>query len=190
MLAAIDFSEVKKVFWIYEAFMAQPKNTEIDPVVLAQPTPKLEYFGESGVQMGWAGFICQFQATRSPKLNMKYGMIIRVPFFHEKPCFRFCSSGRAHTNPEMGDGLPAREIPTPHFHRVDSRGILMAYQPAPLLDPEECGKIASNPQLGANLFCQEANLFSPNGGFVALKTWATELDMSTDDPLDGANFPP
>jgi hypothetical protein len=90
----------------------------------------------------------------------------------------------------MGDGFPARTIPTPHFHRVDSRGILMAYQPAPLLDPEECGKIVSNPQLGANLFCLEANLFSPNGGFVVVKSIAAELDLSTPDPLDGETFPP
>ena len=124
---------------------------------------------------------------------MKYGFRVFAKYFHEKPVFRFCSRGLTHVNPETGDGLPARAIPTPHFHRVDCDGILIAYQSPPLLNPAECDLIVSDPQLGANLFCQEGNFCSPSGGFVVIKTFAAELDLSnieSVDPLDGATFPP
>jgi len=121
---------------------------------------------------------------------MKYGLKLFAAYFSEKPCFRFCSRGSPHVNEERGDGLPARAVPTPHFHRVDSGGILYAYQSDPLLNPVERDEILCNPQLGANLFCQETNLFSPNGGFVEVKIMATEFDLSTGDPLNGATFPP
>ena len=51
------------------------------------------------------------------------------------------------------------------------------------------GKIISDPQLGANLFCQEMNLSSPGGGIVKLKILPAEFALSSEDPLDGATFP-
>ena len=153
----------------------------------------MEYLGSSTVRFGWAGFHCVFEAAKSPKTVLKYGFRVTAKHFHEKPCFRFDSGGPAHINPETGDGLPARMVPTPHFHRVDNRGILIAYQTAPLLNPAERDRIVSDPQRGANLFCQEGKLFSPSGGFVVVKFFAAELDLSNHkivDPLAGATFPP
>lgn len=122
---------------------------------------------------------------------MKYELKIFANEFGDgRPCFRFCSRGGPHTNQETGDGLPARVVPTPHFHSVDKHGILQAYQTPLLENLEEAAKIARNPQLGTNHFCQVANLFSPSGGSVVLKIIAAELDLSRDDPLDGANLPP
>jgi hypothetical protein len=91
LCAEIDFTGMSAALPTFEVFMAQPKTTEADPLVLFQDNPKVEYFGRSRVLTGWSGFECDFEATKSPKQNLKYGMIIRTPFFHEKPCFRFCS---------------------------------------------------------------------------------------------------
>ena len=188
--AEINFPRVARQLAVFEAFAAASKIVEIHPVVLTRDSTKVEYVGKAEVGLGWAGFPCRFEATRSPKVNMKYGLKLFAKYFDEKACFRFDSAGPTHMNEETGGGLVARMVPTPHFHRVDNNGILYAYQTAPLLDTAERAKIISSPQLGANLFCQEANLFSPNGGFVVVKIMATELDLSTGDPLDGATFPP
>ncbi len=188
--AEIWFPQVQKEFSVYEALLGQSKIAEEHPVALTQKAAGVEFIGNSRVALGWTDFHCEFEAAKSPKSTIKYGLKLFAGYFSEKPCFRFCSRGSPHVNEEMGDGLPARAVPTPHFHRVDSGGILYAYQPDPLLNPVERDQILSNPQLGANLFCQEANLFSPNGGFVVVKIMATEFDLSTDDPLNGATFPP
>lgn len=190
LCAETYFPKVKQEHSFYQAFESASKITDDHPVILTQESPKVEFKGESEVQFGWNGFDCQFIATRSPKSRMKYGLKIRADYFGEKPCFRFCSRGAPHMNEETGQGLAARLIPTPHFHRIDNRGILYAYQKPPLVDPVESSKIINDPQLGTNLFCQETNLFSPNGSFVVVKIIATELDLSTGDPLDGATFPP
>lgn len=133
---------------------------------------------------------CVFEAAISPKRVTKYGLKIFAEEFDPKPCLRFCSRGPAHINRERGLGLEDRLVPTPHFHKVTEQGIMVAYQPLPLFDPEECARIVDDPQLGTNLFCQETNLVSPSGGPVVLKIIAAELALSTVDPLSGATFPP
>ena len=189
--AEIDFQKVGKAYHIFEAFVAHCKIAEISPLILVRKSAKTECLGRTRVEMGWSGFPCEFVAIRSPRSRMKYELKIFAEEFGDgKPCFRFCSRGNPHTNQETGDGLPARVVPTPHFHSVDKRGILQAYQTPLLEDPEEAAKIASNPQLGTNHFCQVANLFSPSGGSIVLKIIAGELDLSRTDPLDGANLPP
>lgn len=191
--AEISFQKVEKEFGCYEAFMGATKIVETSPLVLVQPNPKLEFIGNSMVSFGWAGFHCVFEGAKSPKAVTKYAYKVFAKYFHDRPCFRFDSGGPSHMNPETGSGLPSRKVPTPHFHRVDCNGILMAYQTPPLLNPEERDRIVSDPQKGANLFCQEGNLCSQNGGFVEIKTFAAELNLVNSksiDPLAGATFPP
>jgi hypothetical protein len=191
MIAAqIDYPKIGQSYSVYQAFVAQNKTTDSDPVFLRQPKPKVDYSGSTAVQMGWSYFPCEFEATRSPKALMKYGLRLFASKLDDKPCFRFCSRGHIHINEEMGAGLAARAIPTPHFHRIDSRGILEAYQTPPLADPEECDRIMRDPQRGTNYFCQETNLFSQNGKPILLKIIVSEwFDLSTSDPLRGATFP-
>ena len=188
--AEILFPKIGRAFSVFETFMAQSKIASAAPLILTQPTPKVEYRGNTPIQIGWSNFHCEFVATRSPKTRMKYALKIFANQFDEKPCFRFCSSAHTHINHETGDGLPGRSIPTPHFHTVDNDGILRAFQTPPLEDPVESVKISSDPQLGTNHFCQVANLFSPSGGSIVLQFFAAEFDLSTADPLDGATFPP
>ena len=170
--------------------MEQNKIAAESPVSLVQPSANLEFRGVSAVALGWANFHCEFEAVRSAKSKRKYALKLFAKHFDDKPCFRFDSAGPAHMNEEMGQGLPARSIPTPHFHWVDSDGIMRARQTPPLVHPVESVKISSDPQLGTNHFCQVANLFSPSGGSIVLRIIAAEFDLSTADPLDGANLPP
>ena len=183
------FPKVHQDYSTFKAFEDADKIAESQPVELTQRASNVEHIGRSKVHLGWAEFHCEFVATKSPRTTLKYGLKIFAKHFGEKPCLRFCSGGPDHINEETGTGLPGRIVPAPHFHRIDSGGILFAYQTPPLLDPVERAKIVSTPQLGTNLFCQESKLFSPNGGFVVLKIWATEFDWSTADPLRGATFP-
>ena len=185
----IHFPKIAQSFWVYEAFKAQNKIATLSPVVLEQRNPDEEYLGTSHVAMAWHQFQCEFHVTKSARLLMKYGLKLFAKQLDDKPCFRFKSRGSTHFNTESGGGLCKRAVECPHFYRVDNRGILEAYRTTRLEDPAEAEKIVSDPQAGTNLFCQEANLFSPNGRAVVLDIIVAGLDLSITDPLSGAKFP-
>jgi hypothetical protein len=183
------FPKIKEDFETYESFLMRPKTVATEIIVLTQPARNAECKGTASIEAGLPGGSCELIAVRSPRINVKYSFKIRADHFDQKPCLRFCSKAHVHINEESGLGLPARAVPTPHFHRVNSRGTIYAYQNSVLEDPEEKEKIISDPQLGANLFCQEMNLSSPGGGIVKLKILPAEFALSSEDPLDGATFP-
>jgi hypothetical protein len=187
---AVDkfFPIVKQNFTVYEDFLKRTKPVADEIVSLVQSSENSAYEGDSHLTCGLPNGKSKFAAYASRKQPHKYGLKIFAEYFGDAPCFRFCSRGRSHVNPEIGDGLSKRAIPTPHFHRVDSDGNLVAYQSA-ALQSEQAAQITANLQLGTNLFCQESNVVSPSGGFVVVKLIATEMDLSTPDPLDGATFP-
>ena len=187
--AEIYFPRVEQDFDAYEAFRIRQKTVSAETVLLTQESANVECKGTAVVDAALPSGSCEFIAVRSPKKHMKYSFKIRAEHFDAKPCLRFCSRAHVHVNEETGVGLPGRAVPTPHFHRVDSRGIIFAYKNSALEDTEESDKIVGDPQLGANLFCQETNLVSPSGGTVALKIMTAELLLSSNDPLDGATFP-
>lgn len=190
MIAADTFFPIiKQNFTVYEEFLKRKKPLQDEIVSLVQASQNSAYEGDSPLQCGLPKGKSKFSAHASRNQPHRYGLKISAQYFGEAPCFRFCSSGRAHLNPETGDGLPMRAIPTPHFHRVFDSGILMAYHSDALLDKSKAAQIQSNLQLGTNLFCQESNVVSPSGGSVVVRVIATEMDLSTPDPLDGATFP-
>ena len=186
------FPIVKEKFTVYEEFLKRKKSVQDETVSLLQQSEESAYEGQSALTCGLPRGSSKFAAHASRKQPHKYGLKIFAEYFGDSPCFRFCSAGRSHFNPETGNGLSTRAIPTPHFHKVDSGGILVAYQPAALHDKQEAAQIAANLQLGTNLFCQESNVVSPSGGSVVVKLITTEMDLSTPtpDPLNGAIFPP
>jgi hypothetical protein len=154
---------VKQNFAMYEAFLQRIKPVRDAIISLIQGSEHSAYEGSSILTCGLPRGESKFEAYASRTQPHKYGLKILAEYFGDAPCFRFCSGGRSHFNPETGDGLPRRAVPAPHFHRVDSNGILVAYQPAALLS-EQAAQIATNLQLGTNLFCQESNIVSPSGG--------------------------
>lgn len=147
-----EFPVVRDNYGKYSAFLASSKRLTVDRLTLFRENEKLEFIGRCAVESDIVDG-CAFEGARSPAAVLKFGLKIFVPEFGSPPVFRFCSRGLTHMNPESGSGLPARAVPTPHFHKVDADGILRAYQTPPLLDPVESDQIISDLQLGTNLFC-------------------------------------
>lgn len=190
MIAAETFFPIiKQNFTMYDEFIKREKPVKDEIVSLVQESQNSAYEGNSPLKCGLPTGKSKFAAYAARNQPHRYGLKIFADHFGGAPCFRFCSSGRSHLNPETGDGLPKRAIPTPHFHRVDNRGLLMAYQTPALSDKQQAAQIAANLQLGTHLFCQQSNVVSPNGGSVVVRLIVTEMDLSTPDPLDSAIFP-
>jgi len=182
------FPKIQKDFAVYKKFLKRKKQLESDTLLLVQETTKRRCLGNSKVDHGLPSGECKLEGSISIENQKRYSLRIFATHFGANPCFRFCSWGRSHVNRESGKGLPKRVIPTPHFHHVDKHGNMVAYL-GKLTDPREGEKVRKDYQLGANLFCQESSLVSPNGKFVVVKLNTTELGLSIDDPLGSANFP-
>ena len=192
-MAAINFHKIKKDFHTYESFRKRKKPTTAKTLNLdeekATAGRKLRYrcVGELPIDAGLPSGECKLHADVSIVDQKNYSARIFADYFGEQPCLRFCSMGRHVLNPEMGNGLSKRAVPTPHFHRVDSRGIMQAYQTEALVKNE---KQIEDVQSGINLFCQESNVVSPDETPVVVKLNADVLGLSIDDPSQSIDFYP
>jgi hypothetical protein len=187
------FPKIKKEFRTYESFRKRKKRTNGTVLLLDEEKPKsgqkprLRCAGELRVESGLTKCECKIHADVSIINRKSYSARIFADYFGEKPCLRFCSTGRYHMNREIGRGLPDRAVPTPHFHKVDSCGIMRAYQTGALAKNE---KLIEDVKSGINLFCQESNVVSPDGTPVVVKINAQDLGLSMDDPSQSINFYP
>ena len=181
------FKVIHEDFAAHLAFRQERKLLKSDELVFARQRNFQDFSGNVEVCTALLTGNCIWSATKSAKARISYRLRLNADDYGEVPCFRFDSCGLAHRN-DIGT-LTEQKIMTPHFHRVDSDGIMRAYQTPELADPVQGVEIASDPQLGVNLFCQELNLAAPSGRNVVLKTFATEMGWSTTNPLRGAKFP-
>ena len=183
------FPIIEKDFTAYQRFLKRKKKTHSDSIILDQQHQHHRVCcGDVGVVGGKPVGECLLNGRVSIDDRTVFSFRLFAKFFGEGPCFRFCSSGRAHTNRRQGEGLPDRTFTTPHFHHVDRHGIMRAFHNKTLADPKASAKIAKNFKLGIDLFCQELKVVSPNGGSVVVKLLPLEVDLSTDDPLRGEQF--
>jgi hypothetical protein len=187
------FPTIKQNFGAYEKFRKRKKPTKGNTLALDaekainSKKPAARCSGELHIEAGLPSGECKIHAHVSIIDNKSYTARIFAAYFGQSPCLRFCSTGRPHINRERGKGLRDRAVPTPHFHKVDKRGIMEAYQNDTLLDNvKQIEDITS----GINLFCQESNVVSPDAKSVVVKLNTGELDLSMDDPFQNVKFVP
>lgn len=182
----VHFPNVKINWNAYDSFVGASKVTSQDKVDVQSPAERVDCKGATDVTV--IGFEkALFEVVVSTKRNLKYGLRILASQFDEKPCLRFCSRGATHMNPDDGSGIASRSVPTPHFHKVNSSGILIAYQTPDLVQSNTQDNIVTNLQVGIDRFCQEINLSTQSGHPV--KAIAAFLSLQSVDPLENAIFP-
>jgi hypothetical protein len=182
-MPAESFPSIKKDFKSYTRFLKRKKPLESGIITFAQEQYKRLYSGNSKIPSESG----RLHGTVAMDDHKNYTLRIFTTLFEPGPCFRFCSSGRVHINQYGDKKLKEFPVTTPHFHKVDKRGVMVAYK-GPLSDPKIEAQ-TKNYQFGLNLFCQESKVVSPNGSSVAIQLTAAEMDLSTDDPLGDINFP-
>lgn len=182
----VHFPNVKIDWDSYDSFVGALKVTSEEKIDVSSPSERVDCKGATDVNV--IGFEkALFEVVVSTKRNLKYGLRILSLQFDEKPCLRFCSRGQTHMNPDDGSGIASRSVPTPHFHKVNSSGILIAYQTPDLVQSNTKDKITSNLQAGIDRFCQEINLSTQSGH--PLRAVAGFLSFQNVDPLENASFP-
>ena len=187
------FPKIKKNFRAYQKFRERKKSTKGGTLALNAEKPAkanksaTRCAGELQIESGLPSGECKIHARASIADTKSYTARIFAEYFGEAPCLRFCATGRPHMNRERGKGLTDRPVPTPHFHEVDNRGIMRAYQTDTLVKNE---KKIEDVASGINLFCQESNVISPDGASVVVQLNTGELGLSIDDPFQNVKFLP
>ena len=106
-----------------------------------------------------------------------------------KILYRYDSDGPEHKNKVDYIPLPQQSVPTPHYHRFDNQGYLLAYQTE---DMKDCSQISNWKDLEKvfEYFCQSGNIhtnISDDKPRIIISTGNLPLDYG-DDPTNGLNF--
>lgn len=105
--------------------------------------------------------------------------------FMSTPCYRFDSDGEAHNN--LGDiPLRERQITTPHFHKFDKNGNLIAYKTAHLKEQEDT--VLSDQKLAFAIFAEEENIVYDSVPDIRRDGELFAPDNVLADPLQGEQF--
>lgn len=107
--------------------------------------------------------------------------------FMPEPCYRFDSDGPFHRNPESDDAtLSQRQIPTPHFHKYDEKGRVIAYRTNKLIVEES--SLLADYEKAMRHFCDEENVVLQPETHVLTETLPLGAHEFV-DPLEGVEFP-
>lgn len=179
--------KIKENFAEYTRFLAQPKTVEHDRIRMSRAATKKMFTGRTAVNYAPVQGDKAFEVGISIVDRTSYFFRLFGYWFDDGPCLRFDSKGRPHCNPENGQGLRKRQIRAPHFHKfIEDEKVEIAYQ-TPILG-RDADLIVKDYKLGLNHFCQEARLTCNSSGIPVLEIEQGELDLSSEDPLNGVSF--
>jgi hypothetical protein len=180
--------QIKDNFANYLRFLSDSKSTEHGQIKLSRSGAKKNFVGRSAVIYAALEGEKAFEAEISVEDNSHYFFRLFAYWFDSGPCLRFDSKGRSHCNPENGEGLRKRQVLTPHFHRFDEKEKVEIAYKTPKLRGADCHLIVGDYRRGLEHFCQEARLCYGHTGQPVLEIIEAELDLSSEDPLNGVNL--
>lgn len=180
--------KIQQNYQSYCGFVETPKT------ISAQAIP-LNILTSHNVRKGKADVVCNnygglnfFEAEVNPRNKKRFKFKIFADCFGPDPCFRFDSQGESHCNPEDGRGLVFRQIHAPHFHKFNSDGVEIAFKTPVLEHENQADAIVSDYTLGVAHFCHVGRLNCGDQAYPEIILDSGELDLSSDDPLNGVTF--
>ena len=118
-----------------------------------------------------------------------YSISIKSDIIDSRILMRYDSDGATHKNNVDYIPLEEQSVPTPHFHKFDEQGNLLAYQTDKLKNEREANAL-KNIEFGFAYFCQNSYIYK-NGTMDLPDIWVNDgmLPLNyNDDPVDGVNF--
>ena len=106
--------------------------------------------------------------------------------FMPEPCYRFESDGSSHTNPASANlTLRDRRVHTPHFHKYDQDGRVIAYKTDVLASNEKA--LVEDYQKAIRHFFDEERVQAESGTQILPETLPLGVN-DLEDPLEGVEF--
>ena len=125
----------------------------------------------------------EVEASNLSSQDFKFKIFDRS--FMPTPCYRFDSDGEAHNN--LGDiPLKERQITTPHFHKFDREGNLLAYKTELLKEQENA--VLLDQKLAFAIFAEEENIVYDRVPDIRRDGELLAPDNVLTDPLQGEPF--
>jgi hypothetical protein len=180
--------KIQQNFESYCSFVEAAKTINPPAIPLTTITSHAFRKGTADVVCPNFGGKKYFEVEVNPHNQKRFKFKIFADFFGPAPCFRFDSQGEPHCNPEDGRGLPFRQILTPHFHKFNSDGVEIAFKTPVLEQENQADAIVSDYSLGVAHFCQVGRLNCGDQAYPEIIFDSGELDLSSDDPLNGVKF--
>lgn len=118
-----------------------------------------------------------------------YSLSIKSDIIDSRILLRYDSDGPTHKNSVDYIPLEDQSIPTPHFHKFDEQGNLIAFQTDKLKNEKEANAL-KNIEFGFAYFCQSGNIIK-NKTMDLPEIWVNDGMLPLDyneDPTDGINF--
>jgi hypothetical protein len=175
-------------FPVYQKFLAGKKSIDQDRITMRKHERRNNMVGNSPLSYAFLEGEKKFVVEISVENKGNYKLQLWANYFGDFPCFRFDSAGSVHCNPENGSGLRKRQVTTPHFHKFNENGVEIAYKTVKLASQSESDAIVGDCKRGLEHFCQEAKLACNQTAYPSLTLDQEELDLSSDDPLNGVSF--
>jgi hypothetical protein len=180
-------AKIKENFADYKRFLETTKTVEHHKIPLAKTADRKNHKGRTAVNYPTIQGDKIFEAEICVEDATHYRFKLFALFFDPGPVLRFDSKGKAHCNPEWGQGLRNRRISTPHFHKFfEEFEVEIAYK-TPKLGQRSSFKVGDY-KLGLEHFCQEASLSCNPSGTPVLTIEQGELALTSEDPLNGVSF--
>lgn len=118
-----------------------------------------------------------------------YSLSIKSDVIDSRILLRYDSDGPTHKNSVDYIPLEDQSVPTPHFHKFDEQGNLLAYQTDKLKNEKEVNAL-KNIEFGFAYFCQNGYIYK-NKTMDLPEIWVNNGMLPLDyneDPTNGINF--
>ena len=178
---------VAKAFNRYRQIKTKEKRLCADTILLhASQNHPSNQLGNLQVQFADGSEMAHLNVDLNVDKTKSFKFRLMCDSFMPQPSYRFDSDGQTHRNPSAeGVTLKQRQVPPPHFHRFNEKGINIAYRTDVLIGNEEESLRDYNKAL--KLFCQEENI--QTGARLAVEPETLQLGTCEfPDPLEGVEF--
>lgn len=118
-----------------------------------------------------------------------YSLSIKSDIIDSRILLRYDSDGPTHKNSVDYIPLEDQSVPTPHFHKFDEQGNLLAFQTDKLKNEKEANAL-KNIEFGFAYFCQNGYIYKNKTmdlPEILVNDGMLPLDYN-EDPTNGVNF--
>jgi hypothetical protein len=181
--------EIARRYNEYEGFLKDMKEIQESPIYLQEKKNHIGYLQRTA-SLSTPRFTCDTHLIVAVNKHSQthFGFKVRCSHFSDIPCFRFDADGITHNNIRDDVPLKARQITTPHFHRYEPDGVMIAYKTSVLLNPKEALAIQQDINFAMAHFCHEANIRDVNNKSPMVSREQGEFSYPDADPLNGVTF--
>lgn len=144
-------------FASFKEFMQTPKYTS-SPIIVKDKRPQhetsLEYENPLDCSIPFGNSYISIEVKNSDEYN--FSAKLMTDAISSKVILRYDSAGASHRNNFDDIPLPDQQVTTPHIHKYDEKGRLIAVKTDEILIDQEA---ASGIKIGFPIFCKEGNIY-------------------------------